>query len=167
MSAGEILGSIGTALGGGALSIVEWARRKIAAADKNARKAMELATGHEHRIQSLEQRYEGNVGTLKLLLDSHKDDISRQLRRALRSSKPDLTTEEFARRIDLLENEKKSLEEDVAELKAEIVRERGQRHALEKEVREAWTRENGRWADLQRELGETAGMIRRLDRSGR
>lgn len=153
---------LGVAGGGVATEVF----RRFRSAEKTAKIALKRATDAlasneelKRRVDELAKTFESLRQGLRIELTNFEKDIEERLRNYTRGSRPDQFFDE--RHIeDLIEK----LDKRVEELKADILRERGQRHALQKDIQDYNRNETESWRKLERTLGQIESMIESFEK---
>lgn len=151
------LGVVGAGVAGEVFRRFRTAEKSAKSALKKSSEALEKATTALAKAESLSGAFDDIRQAFRLEVDNIKQDIEERFRPFTRNSRPDLFYDE--RRFDELKREMEKLHQTIQEVKSDLVRERGQRHALQKDVQDLIKSEAESWRVIDRTLGRLESMM--------
>jgi len=144
-AAHEVVKEAGGFLGVTSAGAVGWAIKKFKTVESNASEALRASARALELITQLEEKYR----TSKTEVEAFRTKVDSE-HNLLQASQPDL--DDLDRRFDDLQNR-------LDELRADILRERGARHALQKEFSDYIKGDADSWRALHRSLGQIEGRL--------
>jgi predicted nucleic acid-binding Zn-ribbon protein len=159
----EYAGYLGVAGGGVAAEIYRRFRRAEALAkqaNKKAGDAIDKANEAITSTKTLAVTFDQLRHGFRLEVTQFKDEIENRINAIVRGSRPDQIFDQ--RQIDELGKDIEKLHKICDELKQDMLRERGQRHALQKDIQERSQKEAESWRHLERTLGRIETTIEML-----
>jgi predicted nucleic acid-binding Zn-ribbon protein len=144
-AAHEVVKEAGGFLGVTSAGAVGWAIKKFKTVENNALEALKASGKALELIAKLEDNYRSS----KTEVEAFRSKVDSE-HNLLHASQPDL---------DDLDRRFIELQDRLDELRADNLRERGARHALQKEFSDYIKGETESWRDLHRSLGQIEGRL--------
>lgn len=130
-----------------------------------AQRALETARELKKAITSLRSGVQLDVGAFKLDIEGRVHDLERRLDNFFRQSRPDIPLSPTDVEVRRVTTELQRLfDEKLEKLRAEVISERGQRHALAKAFTDYMNKAESSWQSIQRDIGRIEGAMQERDR---
>lgn len=124
--------------------------KKFVSAERNARRAIKIAEEAKRIVDKFEERFESLQQGVRLEIANFKNEMFHGQADGYRSaSRPDLNAEEYERRF-------RDIQSRIEELRSDVNRERGARHALQKQIADEAREDSRQWLEIQK-------MVSRID----